>query len=686
MIAFALAVLFFALTFMTGISALEFKKGTNAASAAYKESEYYEKLTSLTLTGDGRTDLIAVALSQLGYTEGNENGAFGGNENGSDNFTEYNYNMGSFGSGYGGRDYPWCASFVSFCLLQSGTHDQSKISDWCRKNEGDPNYIWREVSCNRWAKQLRSCGYFRNSVRFGGNYIPISGDLIFFTEDAKLESHIGIVLYCDGEYVYTVEGNTSSASGLETNGGGVYTKSYRLSSSYIRGYGVLPYKVNNNIHHIDYSGANPTAGIFISTTEKCIYPTENASTYTHLIPKYSLFEVTEVASGGKLKVRVELGGAIVEGYIKNNSDRVIQISSNETLTSPEPLESVWGYKRSSVDSYSFGDYCFYTKPSDVSLAISQDITVSGSASLTRDIEKFGYYFDDATQNIFFDERAILEGEGLDTAYKIVVKTDSLTAGKHTLNLVLRLTDGTLAFIDSISFTAKIGGTSAPNAPILSTFTESSVTLVEYEGYEYKIEGGEWQSSPVFEDLSANTSEPYLFYQRVAETDITMPSKSSDSLSLDLASLLDSIRINSLVIEGVTFNEEFEPDVTEYTASVPFSVESVSPEVNVRDGSSTKIDMPTVLEAGKTNEIKITVTSPYGSRVYKINIFRQEEIVSTEPPTSTPSTEILPTTDAESFEYPFDDSLLEEYGCGGTLSISAMALVALLGIAFVKKEK
>jgi len=690
-ISIALSVLMIALFLVAPASALSYRKGTNSASESYRASEYYEKLTSLTLTGDGRTDLIAVALSQLGYTEGNENGAFGGNENGTDNFTEYNYNMGSFGSGYGGRDYPWCASFVSFCLLQSGNHNQTKISDWCRKNEGDSNYIWREVSCNRWAKQLRTCGYFENSASFGGDYLPIPGDLIYFTEDRKLESHIGIVLFCDGESVYTVEGNTSSASGLETNGGGVYVKSYGISSTYIRGYGVLPYKVNNGISHIDYSGVNPTEGLYVATTEKCIYPTENASTYTHLIPKYSFFEVTEVASGGRLKVRVELGGATVEGYIKNNSDRVIQLSSKEIPTSFEPLEKVWGYKRSCIDSYTVGENSYYTKPSGTSLAISQKISVSGSASLTRDIEKFGYYFDGESDKIVWDEDAILIGESLDVTYKIEASTDSLSAGDHTLHLVLSLADSTLAELDTIDFTAKIGGISAPNAPIFSTFTDSSITLGKYDGYEYKIEGGEWQSTPTFENLSVNTAEPYLFYQRLAETKTNMPSKTSEALSLDLGTIAASTKLVSLNIPEVTLSKDFDSDVTEYEARVPHSVESITPEVTVKDGSSAKIEAPTVLEAGKSNTLKITVTSPYGERVYKVNIFREEEEFSdietdtNDPAESDSECNLGNESDTEQDLDDVDD--VANGSCSSTLLLTPLALIASLSIctAFVKKK-
>ena len=94
------------------VSAAEYVKGTNSASDSYKSSIYYERLLSVPLTGDGRTDVIAVALSQLGYCEGDENGAFSGTVPGSNNFTEFNYNMGDFGQGYGTNNYHWCASFV----------------------------------------------------------------------------------------------------------------------------------------------------------------------------------------------------------------------------------------------------------------------------------------------------------------------------------------------------------------------------------------------------------------------------------------------------------------------------------------------------------------------------------------------------------------------------------------------
>lgn len=48
------------------------------------------------------------------------------------------------------------------------------------------------------------------------------GDMVFFKK-----SHVGIVYKLDDEYLYTIEGNTSAASGVVRNGGCVRTKKYK---------------------------------------------------------------------------------------------------------------------------------------------------------------------------------------------------------------------------------------------------------------------------------------------------------------------------------------------------------------------------------------------------------------------------------------------------------------------------
>ena len=56
------------------------------------------------------------------------------------------------------------------------------------------------------------------------------GDQIFFLDSSIEEYHTGIVYAVDSAYVYTIEANTSGASGVVDNGGGVALKSYSRST------------------------------------------------------------------------------------------------------------------------------------------------------------------------------------------------------------------------------------------------------------------------------------------------------------------------------------------------------------------------------------------------------------------------------------------------------------------------
>ncbi|MBQ4398716.1 MAG: S8 family serine peptidase [Bacteroidales bacterium] len=55
----------------------------------------------------------------------------------------------------------------------------------------------------------------------------------------------------------------------------------------------------------------------------------------------------------------------------------------------------------------------------------------------------------------------------------------------------------------------------PDAPQMESNTDTSIMLVAIEDGEYNIDGGDWQSSPIFEGLTQSTS--YTFTQRKKET-------------------------------------------------------------------------------------------------------------------------------------------------------------------------
>ena len=135
---------------------------------AYKTSNYYDQLLEAKskLTGDHRYDVILIALSQIGYHEGNSDADMGGgNLDGHKNFAEYNRMYGKLDNGEGNGmsyGYSWCAAFVSWCLRQARVAEST---------------IPTFVSCSRAVKDFRSRGMFKEAK---SGYIPQTGDIIFF--------------------------------------------------------------------------------------------------------------------------------------------------------------------------------------------------------------------------------------------------------------------------------------------------------------------------------------------------------------------------------------------------------------------------------------------------------------------------------------------------------------------------
>ncbi|MBO5358250.1 MAG: hypothetical protein J6A78_02910 [Clostridia bacterium] len=69
----------------------------------------------------------------------------------------------------------------------------------------------------------------------------------------------------------------------------------------------------------------------------------------------------------------------------------------------------------------------------------------------------------------------------------------------------------------------------PDKPILESKTNNSVTLVKSEGFEYSINGSDWQLSNIFTNLSPSTT--YTFYQRVQESALALVSDVSEGMSV-----------------------------------------------------------------------------------------------------------------------------------------------------------
>lgn len=182
-------------------------------SESYRTGKYYRALHEVTLTGDPRTDIVNIALSQVGYQESAYMPELSGEIVGNANFTEY-------GDWYDMQDQ-WCAMFVSWCAALAGISDKV-----VPKHAYTPNGLY-------WMKDQWGRAYSRAKVEAGA-YTPQPGDIIYFKSPSTkaTTNHVGIVTgYRDG-IVYTVEGNTSSPA-IFSGGGTVARKSYPITNSYI---------------------------------------------------------------------------------------------------------------------------------------------------------------------------------------------------------------------------------------------------------------------------------------------------------------------------------------------------------------------------------------------------------------------------------------------------------------------
>lgn len=271
------------------------------ASEEYKKSRYYENLQKVPLSGDQAVDTVAIALSQLGYHEGNSNADLGGlNTSGTRDFVEYNVLYGKLDNNQGNGvsyGYYWCASFVNWCLRQARVSKNASAA--------------AEVSCQRWLAACKSADIY---VEKSG-YLPKLGDLIFFKDSGSYLSstHIGIVLYCDGSRVYTVEGNTSNGS-FSSNGNYVALKDYLLTSSYIVGYATPEYEKKANILQTDYSGGHLSPGIYIAKEDIACFDNPELRGESRKIGAYTVFTVTEIYKGA-FRASCESGGKRFEGWV-----------------------------------------------------------------------------------------------------------------------------------------------------------------------------------------------------------------------------------------------------------------------------------------------------------------------------------------------------------------------------------
>ena len=194
-------------------------------TADLETAEVWEKtIANARLTGEWRQDVLAIAQTQLGYTESRKNFII----DEEDGTKQKGYTR--YGAWYGSPYSDWCAIYVSFCLHYAGVPEEkfpmsSGCESWIETLSQEPYNLYHPAR-------------FVNADGSEESYVPTVGDLIFFSYDQNgISDHVGIVaeLIPATEsmpaQIKTIEGNTSNRVRYET---------YELESPVILGYGLLP--------------------------------------------------------------------------------------------------------------------------------------------------------------------------------------------------------------------------------------------------------------------------------------------------------------------------------------------------------------------------------------------------------------------------------------------------------------
>lgn len=200
-----------------------FERPTNAKALEeerYKYSreiyEKYAKRSEVMMVGYTPDKVIKVAENEVGYLEKKSASNLDsktGNA-GMNNYTKY---WRDIAPNYQGQ--AWCDLFVDWCMQKAYGVQAAKYLE-C----GGYGVFYTPSSAQ--------C--YKDAGRYDHN--PKRGDQVFFKNATRIH-HTGIVEKVENGRIYTIEGNTSGASGVVANGGGIKKKSYALSDPHIAGYG-----------------------------------------------------------------------------------------------------------------------------------------------------------------------------------------------------------------------------------------------------------------------------------------------------------------------------------------------------------------------------------------------------------------------------------------------------------------
>lgn len=248
---------------------------TIKASAAYENTHAN--------TGNYRSDIIGIAKTQIGYTEGSNN----------DN---------KYGAYFNHNYVEWCAYFVSWCARQANI-PTSVLKTSSRAGHASSCFNIPVVN------HTGAC-YEQSGCDTNLNYIPQPGDL-FFT---KTWSHVGLVYYVEGDYFYTIEGNSNNSG--SSNGVGVFSLRRKISDYY---FGVPNYGDSSHAIDPNYS-KNYTTYLKNPSGKTTVYSSCGVVASGHYISGNDPVTIHEVYTDGCCKVSYTTDSGATRTYYAKISD------------------------------------------------------------------------------------------------------------------------------------------------------------------------------------------------------------------------------------------------------------------------------------------------------------------------------------------------------------------------------
>ncbi len=179
---------------------------SNPQADVEHEADWCSSFASVSLSGNWAEDVIAIAETQIGYTESTRNYEVMEDETSIKGYTRY-------GDWYGDKYGDWSAMFCSFCLNYAGVNQ---------------NLMPITQDCEEWIKLLTENNLYHD---LDSEYELKSGDLVFldYDKDAAAD-HVGFAYKFNSNKVTTIEGDWDNC---------VSTVKHKFTDEEVLGYGEL---------------------------------------------------------------------------------------------------------------------------------------------------------------------------------------------------------------------------------------------------------------------------------------------------------------------------------------------------------------------------------------------------------------------------------------------------------------